>query len=221
MFHPKRFPLHALALACAPLMAAAQTGPAAAPEPATQPEKLGQVVVTGNPLRNGELPGQLQSLAGDALSLRRGATLGETVDGLAGVGSSYFGPNSNRPTIRGLDGDRVRMLSNSGGSVDASSLSFDHAVPVDPLVIERIEVLRGAAALLYGGSALGGVVNTLDNRIPRQAQQGLSGVTELRFGGAAGERGGAAVLGRRRQGLGLACRCVGPQGRQSAYASFQ
>lgn len=198
MFHSKRFPLHALALACAPLcvplMAEAQSGPAAAPETADQTQKLGQVVVTGNPLRNGELPGQLQTLAGDALSLRRGPTLGETVDGLAGVSSSYFGPNSNRPTIRGLDGDRVRMLSNSGGSVDASSLSFDHAVPVDPLVIERIEVLRGAAALLYGGSALGGVVNTLDNRIPRQAQQGLSGVTELRLGGAAGERSGAAVL---------------------------
>lgn len=157
-------------------------------------ERLGTVLVTGNPLGEREPVQASQSLSGDALTLRRGATLGESLDGLAGVSSSYFGPNSNRPVLRGLDGDRVRMLSNSGASVDASSLSFDHAVPLDPLVAERIEVLRGAASLLYGGSAIGGVVNTLDNRIPRQAQQGLSGATELRLGGAAEERGGAVVL---------------------------
>ena len=69
--------------------------------------------------------------------------------------------------IRGLDGDRVRILSNAGASVDASNLSFDHAVALDPLVVDRIEVLRGPAALLYGGNALGGVVNLLDNRIPK------------------------------------------------------
>ncbi|MDC8771404.1 TonB-dependent receptor [Roseateles albus] len=162
-----------------------------------QSEKLGKVVLTGNPLRQQELAQPSNVLDGDALILRRGSTLGETLEGLPGLSSSYFGPNSNRPTIRGLDGDRVRMLSNSGASVDASSLSFDHAVPLDPLVIERIEVLRGAAALLYGGNAIGGVVNTIDNRIPRQAplgDGGLSGATELRLGGAAAERNGAMVL---------------------------
>ncbi|MCV2353832.1 TonB-dependent receptor [Paucibacter sp. B2R-40] len=159
-----------------------------------QSEKLGKVVLTGNPLRSQELAQPSNVLEGDALILRRGSTLGETLEGLPGLSSSYFGPNSNRPTIRGLDGDRVRMLSNSGASVDASSLSFDHAVPLDPLVIDRIEVLRGAAALLYGGNAIGGVVNTIDNRIPRQAQVGLSGASELRLGGAAAERNGAIVL---------------------------
>ena len=157
-------------------------------------EKLDKVVLTGNPLRSAETAQASHVLAGDALTLTRGATLGETLDGLAGVAGSYFGPNSSRPTIRGLDGDRVRMLSNSGASVDASSLSFDHAVPVDPLVVDRIEVLRGAAALLYGGNAIGGVVNTLDNRIPRQAQPALSGAAELRLGGAAQERNAALVL---------------------------
>jgi iron complex outermembrane receptor protein len=157
-------------------------------------EKLGKVVLTGNPLRNQDLAQPSNVLEGDALILRRGATLGETLEGLPGLSSTYFGPNSNRPTIRGLDGDRIRMLSNSGASVDASSLSFDHAVPLDPLVIERIEVLRGPAALLYGGNAIGGVVNTIDNRIPSRAQAGLSGATELRLGGAAAERNGALVL---------------------------
>ncbi|MDN3920572.1 TonB-dependent receptor [Roseateles violae] len=161
---------------------------------AQQAEKLERVVTTGNPLNSKDLTPVADSLAGDALTLSRGATLGDTLERLPGLAPSYFGPNSNRPAIRGLDGDRVRMLSNSGASLDASSLSFDHAVPIDPLVVERIEVLRGAAALLYGGNAIGGVVNALDNRIPRQAQDGIGGAAELRLGGAQGERSGALVL---------------------------
>jgi iron complex outermembrane receptor protein len=94
--------------------------------------------------------------------------LGETLNQLPGVSSTYFGPNASRPIIRGLDGDRIRVLSNSGASTDVSSLSYDHAVPMDVLSTERIEVLRGPSALQYGGSAMGGVVNVIDNRIPRQ-----------------------------------------------------
>ena len=94
--------------------------------------------------------------AGDALLLRSQGTLGETLDGTPGVSSSYFGPNASRPIIRGQEGDRIRILQNSGSSVDASGLSNDHAVPSDPVSMERIEVLRGPGALLYGGSAVGG-----------------------------------------------------------------
>jgi len=180
--------LLALALAAIYPHAASAQGAAA------DKERLSTVVVTGNPLGSQELAPANHVLSGDALVLSRGASLGESLEGLSGVASTYFGPNSNRPSIRGLDGDRVRMLNNSGASVDASSLSFDHAVPVDPLVIDRIEVLRGAAALLYGGNAIGGVVNTLDNRIPRLAQPGLGGAAELRLGGAARERNAALVL---------------------------
>lgn len=157
-------------------------------------QTLDTVQVTGNPLGNKELAQPGQALSGDALLLRRGGSVGETVEGLPGIAATSFGPNASRPTIRGLDGERVRMLNNAGGSLDVSSLSYDHAVPVDPLVVDRIEVLRGAAALLYGGNAIGGVVNTIDNRIPRSPAQGLSGATELRIGGAANERALAAVL---------------------------
>ena len=152
------------------------------------------VLITGNPLGRERLAAPTSVLSGDELVLRRGSTLGDTLDGLPGVSSSYFGPNANRPVIRGLDGDRVRVLSNEGASLDASSLSFDHAVPIDPLIVQRIEVLRGPAALLYGGSAIGGVVQALDNRIPRAPLKGLTGSAELRLGGAARERGGALVL---------------------------
>ncbi len=156
--------------------------------------QLAPVVVTGNPLRSAELTSPSSVLSGDGLVLRRGSTLGETLDGLPGVSSSYFGPNANRPVIRGQDGDRIRVLSNAGASLDASSLSSDHAVPIDPLVVERIEVLRGPAALLYGGSAVGGVVNAIDNRIPRVAVGAPTGSAELRVGGAATERGGGALI---------------------------
>jgi iron complex outermembrane receptor protein len=152
------------------------------------------VVITGNPLGRSDLVQPSNVLAGDALLLQRAGTLGDTLGSLPGVSASSFGPQSSRPVIRGLDGDRVRLLDNGGASVDASSLSFDHAAAIDPLVVERLEVLRGPAALLYGGNATGGVVNAIDNRIPRSAIEGLQGRAELRFGGAADERAGAALL---------------------------
>jgi iron complex outermembrane recepter protein len=146
------------------------------------------IVVTGSLLGASEVAAPTSVLTGDALVLRRGSSLGETLAGLPGVSSTYFGPNTNRPVIRGQDGDRIRVLSNSSASVDASSLSFDHAVPIDPLVIERIEVLRGPAALMYGGNAVGGVVNAIDNRIPKARIDGVLGSVETRLGGAAAER---------------------------------
>ena len=152
------------------------------------------VVITGNPLRRERGAEAASSLSGDALAGRRASTLGETLDGLPGVSASGFGPNASRPVIRGLDGDRVRLLDNGGAVIDASNLSFDHAVAIDPLVVERIEVLRGPAALLYGGNATGGVVNTIDNRIPRAAISGLAGRADLRLGGASDERSAAVVL---------------------------
>ncbi len=162
--------------------------------PAWAQQQLDAVVVTGNPLGKSELATPSSVLSGNGLVLRRGSSLGETLDGLPGVSGSYFGPNANRPVIRGQDGDRIRVLSNAGASLDVSSLSFDHAVPIDPLVIERIEVLRGPAALLYGGSAVGGVVNAIDNRIPKARIEGVSGALETRFGGAASERAASALV---------------------------
>ena len=184
---PCRFAVRPWALALATASASLASATAGAQQQQT-------VVITGNPLGH-DHPGQPASvLSGDGLALRRSGTLGETLDGLPGISASGFGPNSSRPVIRGLDGDRVRLLDNGGASIDASSLSFDHASASDPLVAERIEVLRGPAALLYGGAATGGVVNSIDNRIPRYALAGLSGRTEVRFGGPASERSGAAVL---------------------------
>ena len=180
----------ALAALCSMAAGPSQAQPAAPPAPASA--ELDPVVITGNPLRSREFAPPASVLTGEELVLRRGSSLGDTLSGLPGVSSSYFGPNANRPTIRGLEGERVRVLSNAGASLDASTLSFDHAVPIDPLLVERVEVLRGPGALLYGGSAVGGVVNAIDNRIPKVRLDGVSGAAEGRIGGADRERGGAA-----------------------------
>ncbi|MEN3351921.1 MAG: iron complex outerrane recepter protein [Betaproteobacteria bacterium] len=162
----------------------------------TQPRTLPSVVVTGNPLGSDlfELVQPTSTLSGEVLLLNRSSTLGETLSNLPGVNSTYFGPNASRPVIRGFDGDRVRIMQNGVGTLDVSALSPDHAVTVDPLIIQRAEVVRGPATLLYGGNAIGGVVNLLDNRIPQNPISGFQGNVEGRFGGAANERGGAAIL---------------------------
>jgi iron complex outermembrane receptor protein len=180
--------------ALAPLAAACLSVISVSSAHADPAESLDKVVVTGNPLKSQVLAQPSDSLSGDQLVLTRAANLGDTLQGLPGVAATNFGPNASRPSIRGLDGDRVRILSNSGASVDASNLSFDHGVAIDPLVIDKVEVLRGAAALLYGGNAVGGVVNTLDNRIPRALTPGLSGAAEVRLGGASNDKSGAVVL---------------------------
>ena len=176
-----------------------QTTPVAkAAKPATTSGQLPEVTITGNPLGTTDLIAPAEAYSGDALLLRSQSTLGETLDGTPGVSSSYFGPNASRPIIRGQEGDRVRVLQNSGASVDASGLSHDHAVPADPISMERIEVLRGPGALLYGGSAVGGVVNVIDNRIPREplfdASGGISGKLHLGLSSGNNERTGAVLL---------------------------
>ena len=191
------FPHHSLALAVMALLSLSGAG-VAAQTGARTGSTLPAVTVTGNPLGAIDLIAPAEAYSGAALLLRSQSTLGETLDGTPGVSSSYFGPNSSRPIIRGLDGDRVRILQNSGSSVDASGLSYDHAVPSDPISMERIEVLRGPGALMYGGSAVGGVVNVIDNRIPQErlfdATGGVTG--KLHLGAATGnaERSGAALL---------------------------
>ena len=151
-------------------------------------------VITGNPLGSSQLASPTTVLEGDDLTLQQQGSLGETLNKQPGVSSSYFGPGASRPIIRGLDGDRIRILRNGVGALDASSLSYDHAVPLDPVNVERIEIVRGPAALLYGGNAIGGVVNTFDNRIPTAAIDGIHGAGELRYSGADTTRSSAGKL---------------------------
>lgn len=127
------------------------------------------------------------SLSGHELQKRREISLGDTLSSEAGVNATSFGPGASRPVIRGLDGDRIRILQNGLGTLDASAQSVDHAVPVDTLNVERIEIVRGPMSLLYGASAVGGVVNIVNQRIHTQFEEGamtqLETQTQTGYGG--------------------------------------
>lgn len=134
-------------------------------------------------------------LAGLDLASRLKSTLGETLAEQPGVSSTSFGPGSSRPVIRGMGGDRVRLLQSGIGMADASNTSPDHAVSFDPLSAEQIEVLRGPATLLYGSTAIGGVVNVIDGRIPESKQEHpVGGVFDLALGSVSREKQGGASL---------------------------
>lgn len=132
-------------------------------------------------------------VAGDELARDVRPTIGETLTRQAGVSATSFGPNASRPVLRGFQGERVRILSDGIGSFDVSNTSVDHPVVINPMTADRIEVLRGPAALLFGSSAIGGVVNVIDSRIPRKvpAEQ-IHADTSATYGSAANERSGNA-----------------------------
>ena len=171
----------ALALAAAfSHHALAQTQPAQQPATSSSVQRLAPVFVTGSPLGSNlfELADPVNVLQGRGLLLKQQPTLGATLEQEVGVSATNFGPNASRPVIRGLGGFDIRLLNNGIGLLDASAASPDHAVAVSPFAVERIEVVRGPATVMYGGSAIGGVVNTIDSRI---AQRPL----DAPFGGAA------------------------------------
>lgn len=115
----------------------------------------------------------VKKLKGDELTKSRQTSIGDTLASQAGVQSTSFGPSASRPVVRGLDGDRIRVLQNSLGTLDASTQSLDHAIPVDTLTIDEMEIVRGPMSLLYGSSAVGGVVNLVTNRIHYTYEEGM------------------------------------------------
>lgn len=117
----------------------------------------------------------VSELSGEKLLLRQEVSLGDTLQKETGVASTGYGPNASRPVIRGLDGNRIVVLQNGLGTIDASAQSVDHAVPIDMLTIDQIEVVRGPMSLLYGSSAVGGVVNVITDRIHQDFDPGFYG----------------------------------------------
>ncbi len=153
------------------------------------------VTATGRARGLDEIAAPVDVLADEQLALRRDATLGDTLAAQPGVAATGYGRGSSRPVIRGLDADRIRILENGLDSGDVSSIGPDHATAVDPLTADRIEVVRGPATLLYGGTAVGGVVNIIDGRVPdRVPVRPLTGSLELGGGSNADELEGAVKL---------------------------
>lgn len=134
-------------------------------------------------------------LGGEDLVTQLAPSLGETLGRQTGVNVRAFGPGPARPVIRGLDGDRVLILENGARTGDLSSQSADHGVNLDPAAATQIEVVRGPATLLYGSSALGGVVNIVSDGIPTKPIKGVRGALTLQGGTANDEAGVAGNIG--------------------------
>ena len=152
-----------------------------------------EVVVTASPLsKNAETVNHpVNLLSGDKLHNAAASTLGETLNGQLGVSSASFGPGVGLPIIRGQSDNRVKVMQDSVGSMDASAASPDHAVTLEPLLATKIEVLRGPAALRYGSGAIGGAVNVVDGRIASELpERPLSGRAEVRGNSVNDERSG-------------------------------
>lgn len=193
-----RSPHASLVLACSCLVVSSYNVGAqssAQPDPDGSTRTLSPVFVTARPLgsRLFDFADPVTVLDGRELMLRQQPTLGETLAQETGVTATYFGPNASRPVIRGLGGFDIRILTNGIGVWDASAASPDHAVALSPFAAERIEVVRGPATVMYGASAIGGVVNTIDSRIaeapPTRAVRGAAGyrfdsASDLSAGGA-------------------------------------
>lgn len=174
-----------LALACSPALAQGQQA-----EADYHARPASDIIVTAlvNRSLNDALSG-VSVVSGEKLARGLRGTIGETLSRQPGVSATSFGPNASRPVLRGLQGERVRVLTDGIGSFDVSNTSVDHAVAINPLTAQRVEVVRGPAALLYGSSAIGGVVNVVDARIPHKIPDEAVHVEGIAtYGSAADER---------------------------------
>ena len=163
---------------------------------AAEPAAEDEIVVTASPLERSQQETILGTsfLDEEELELRLENSIGEILRREPGVSSTFFGPGASRPIIRGLGGDRIRVLDSGIGSIDASASSPDHATAVEPATAERIEIVRGTSMLLYGSSAAGGVVNVFSGRIPRsEPEDRIDGA--LRIGGSTVDEGLEAAGG--------------------------
>ncbi len=168
---------------------AAPVAKVAPPPPTFHEPESDAIVVTGFRRNREDVLSGTSVLSGVALTRDLRPTIGETLTRQPGVSATSFGPNASRPVLRGFQGERVRVLTDGIGSLDASNTSVDHAVAINPLTAERIEVLRGPAALLFGSAAIGGVVNVIDARIPRRIPDEPVHVDGIAtYGSAADER---------------------------------
>ncbi|EPR12789.1 TonB-denpendent receptor [Sphingobium indicum IP26] len=185
----------ALSALSAALPTFAQGAPADAAPQAYHDQRADIIVTAIIPRRQGDILSGTSVVSGQELTRSLRPTIGDTLARQPGVSATSFGPNASRPVLRGFQGERVRILTDGIGSFDVSNTSVDHAVAINPLTADRIEVLRGPAALLYGSSAIGGVVNVIDSRIPRRVPDEPIHVEGIAtYGSAANERTGSGEI---------------------------
>ncbi|MBJ7254209.1 MAG: TonB-dependent receptor [Sphingomonadaceae bacterium] len=187
----------ALSLALA-APAYAQQGNSASTEARIQSDDFhgpDDIVVTAPFVERLDILSGTSAISGEVLAEKTRAQLGDILTSLPGVSATSFSPGASRPVLRGYQGNRVAVLTDGIGNIDASNTSADHAVTIDTLTVERIEVLRGPAVLLFGGQAVGGAVNALDKRIPRSIPDEAIHIDALAgYGSAARDWSGGASI---------------------------
>jgi iron complex outermembrane receptor protein len=137
-----------------------------APSPTQQPTTPSTTTQTATPYA------PLSTVAGEQIQASESKSIGGLFFTTPGATSAGLAPGTQRPVLRGLDDFRVRVQENGVGSMDVSDYGQDHGVPLDPLAVQKVQILRGPEALRYGSQAVGGIVDATNNRIPFAAPIG-------------------------------------------------
>lgn len=138
-----------------------------------------EVVGQGERGRSNHLENAVQNISGEALRQNLSSTLANTLEDVPGLSTRSMGTAPGRPVMRGLGGERLMILQDGERTGDVSSQSSDHAVSVDPMSAEEIEIARGPSALEYGSNAIGGVINVVRNQVPASQPDHIHGTASI------------------------------------------
>ena len=146
---------------------------------------LKEIPVTANPLElsSDEMSRPIHIISGVNLQNNKSSSLGLMLDSVPGVSNSSWGDSVGRPVIRGMNRNRIQILNNGMQVRDVSNMSGDHGIALDTLAAEQIEIIRGPESIIYGGGAIGGVVNIIDYRIHPEFVEGVMGKYDASYGG--------------------------------------
>ena len=161
-----------------------------------KPISLKEIPITANPLEllSEEMVRPIYIMNGINLQNNRNSSLGSTLEAIPGVSNSGWGDNLGRPVIRGMGRNRIQILNNGMQIRDVSNMSGDHGIALDTLAAEQIEIIRGPESIIYGGGAIGGVVNIIDYRIHPEFVEGIIGKYDTSYGGANNQSSGSILV---------------------------
>ena len=148
--------------------------------------EIQEIPVTANPLQvnSNDMVKPARIIGSKELMQNSSASLGKNLKNIPGVSNSSGGENVGRPVIRGMDGNRIKILNNGLEVNDVSAMSGDHPVGIDALSADQIEIIKGPASIIYGGGSVGGTINIIDHTIDDEVIEGLTGVYDFSQGGA-------------------------------------
>ena len=148
--------------------------------------EIQEIPVTANPLKinSNKMVKPVAIISNKELIKNSSASLGRNLKNIPGVSNSAWGENVGRPVIRGMDGNRIKILNNGMEVNDVSAMSGDHPVGIDSLSADQIEIIKGPASIIYGGGSVGGTINIIDHSIDNEVHEGLTGVYDFSHGGS-------------------------------------